>query len=1165
MAATAILEMVEIEMVEMEMVEMEIVKMEIQMRIIGVLEKYQVKYATCTLLNSALTWWNSHKRNIGADAAFAMSWRELMKLMAEVYCLRTGIQKMESELWNLTIKNNDLAAYTQRFQELTMLCTKMVPEEEDRDEKFIRGLPDNIHGNVITAEPTRLQDVVRIANNLMDQKLKGYAMQNAENKRKFDNSQRDNRGQQPPNKRHNVGGQNVARAYTAGNNKRRVYNGPLPLCNKCKFHHKGPCTVRCGKCNKCGRQSHYRNDCPKLKDQNRGNKTGNKNGIGEARGKAYVLGGGDANPDSNVVTGMFLLNNHYAFVLFDSGADRNFVLTTFSTLLDMILDTLDVSYVVELADGRIPETNTVLRGCTLGLLGHPLNIDLIPVELGSFDVIVGMDWLANHHAVIVCDEKIVRIPYGDEVLIVQGDRSGKGKKLKLSIISCTKTQKYIKRGCLIFLAQITKKETEDKSEEKRLEDMPIVLDFPEVFPEDLTGLPPMRQVKFQIDLVPGAAPMARAPYRLAPTKLQELSTQLQELSDKGFIRPSSSPLGSPVLFVKKKDGSFQMCIDYRKLNNLTVKNRYPLSRIDDLFDQLQRSRVYSKIDLRSGYHQLRVREKYILKTTFRTRYGYYEFQVMSFELTNAPARGRLRITSQVNLELPEKEELYAKFPKCEFWLLKVQFLGHVIDIDRIHVNPAKIESIKDWASPKTPTEICQFLRLGAVLMQREKVIAYASRQLKIHEKNYTTHDLELRAVVFALKMWRHYLYGMKCIMFTDHKSLQHILDQKELNMRQRRWLEAAFQLLKQKLCSTVLMQREKVIAYVSRQLKIHEKNYTTHDLELRAVVFALKMWRHYLYSTKCVVFTDHKSLQHILDQKELNMRQHRWLELLSDYDCEICYHPRKANVVTDALSLKERIKPLRVRALVMTIGLNLPVQILNAQVKARKEENYGTKDLCGMLKKLEHRANGTLCLKNRSWILCFGDLRALIMHESHKSKYSIHPGSDKMYQDLNKLYWWPNMKAEIATSNSKCLTCAKVKAEYQKPYGLLGMLNARYIGPFKVLAKVGTIAYRLELPDQLSRVHSTFHVSNLKKCFSNKPLAIHLDEIHIDGKLHFIEEPIEIMDREVKRLKQSRIPIVKVHWNSRRGPESTWECEDQMQKNYPHLFANPTSASKATS
>nr|GEW20755.1 putative reverse transcriptase domain-containing protein [Tanacetum cinerariifolium] len=360
------------------------------------------------------------------------------------------------------------------------------------------------------------------------------------------------------------------------------------------------------------------------------------------------------------------------------------------------------------------------------------------------------------------------------------------------------------------------------------------------------------------------------------------------------------------------------------------------------------------------------------------------------------------------------------------------------------------------------------------------------------------------------------------------------------------------------------MQKEKVIAYASCQLKIYEKNYTTHDLELGAVVFALKMWRHYLYDTKCVGFTDHNSLQHILDQKELNMRHRRWLELLSDYDCELCYRLGKANVVVDALSRKSRPKPLRVR----------------------KEENYKAEDLCSMIKNLEPRTDETLCLKNRSWIPCFGNLRALIMHESHKSRYLIHPGSDKMYQDLKKLYSWPNMKAEIATYVGKCMTCTKVKAEYQKPSSLLendsmeklmrqylkevvsrhgvpvsiisdrdgskhGKLNPRYIGPFKILSKVGTAAHRLELPEQLSRVHSTFHVFNLKKCLSDEPLAILLDEIHVDDKLNFIKEPVEIMDRKVKRLKQSRIPIVKVRWNSRRGPEYTWEREDQMKKKVP--------------
>nr|GEW51445.1 putative reverse transcriptase domain-containing protein [Tanacetum cinerariifolium] len=636
-------------------------------------------------------------------------------------------------LCNKCMLHHTAPPYTQRFQELALMCTKFLVNETEKVDKYISGLSDNIHGNVMSVRPKTLDETIELANDLMDQKLHTYAERKNKNKRKADDSSRNNHQQKPHKK------QNVVRVYTAGPGEKKVYTGDQPLCTKCNYYHTRKCAPKCGKC---------------------------KSGNGVALGRAYVLGGRDASSDSNVITGTFLLNNRYAKILFNTAADRRFISTTFSALIDITPTTLENHYDIELADGKIIGVNTIIRGCTLNFLNHPFNIDLMPVPLGIFDVIIRMDWLTKYHGVIICDEKIV-------------------------------AQEYLSKGCDVFLAHITAKEAKDKSKEKRLKDTPIVRDFPGVFLEDLLGIPPDRQIEFQIDLVPGAAHVVRAPYRLTPSEIKELAEQLQELSDKGFIRPSSSSWGAPVLFIKKKDGSFRMCIDYHELNKLMIKNCYPLPRIDDLFDQLQGLSVYSKIDMRSSYHQLRVREENILKTAFRTRYGHYEFQVMPFGLTNAPT------------------------------------------------------------------------------------------------------------------------------VFMD------------------------------------LMNR------------IHEKNYTTHDLELRAVVFTLKMRRHYFYETRCIVFTDHKSLKHILDQKELNMRQRRWLELLSDYDCDIRYHPGKANVVADALSRKEQSRPLRVRALVMTMGLNLPKKILEAQTEALKPENLSAEDVGGMLRKhipkekLKPRADGNLCLNNR--------------------------------------------------------------------------------------------------------------------------------------------------------------------------------------------------------
>ncbi|GJS97122.1 putative reverse transcriptase domain-containing protein [Tanacetum coccineum] len=429
----------------------------------------------------------------------------------------------------------------------------------------------------------------------------------------------------------------------------------------------------------------YKKDCPKLRNKNQENQAGNGNVVA----RAYVVSTTRTNPNSNVVTGTCLINNRYALILFDIGTDRSFVSTAFSYLINIVPTTLGHGYDVELAD-----------------------------DLDRFDVIIGMDWLTKYHAIIVCDEK-------------------------LDVWS--------------FLAHITTKNAEDKSEEKRLEDVPIIQDFPEVFPEDLSGIPPVRQVEFQIDLVPGAGPVARAPYRLASSEMKELSDQLHELFDKGFIRPSSSPWGAPVLFVKKKDASFQMCIDYRELNKLTVKNRYPLPRIDDLFDQLQGSSVYSKLDLRSGYHQLRVREEDILKTAFRTRYDHYEFQVMPFGLTNAPAvfmdlmnrvckpyldKFVIVFIDDILIYLKSKQEHEEHLKLILELLKKEEFQG-------IHVDPAKIESIKDWASLKTPTKIRQFLDLAGYYRRFiEGFLKVAKPMTKLTQKNVSFEWGDKQEVAF---------------------------------------------------------------------------------------------------------------------------------------------------------------------------------------------------------------------------------------------------------------------------------------------------------------------------------------------------------------------------------------------------------------------------------
>ncbi|RVW93540.1 Retrovirus-related Pol polyprotein from transposon 17.6 [Vitis vinifera] len=798
-------------------VEAWILKMEKFFGVIDCSEEQKASYAAFMLDKEADHWWRMTKRLLEDQGP--ITWRQFREAFYKKYFPDSVRRQKVGEFIRLEQGDMTVAQYEAKFTDLSRFSPQLIAIEEEKALKFQDGLKPYLKNKISILKLGVYSEVVDRA--LIAKKDNEELHQYREQQRKRNRSD-------------------------------GAHDGACPTCGK--KHGGRPCYRETGACFGCGKQGHLIRDCPenrkfitrKPKEENKEDKQKPK-----AQGRVFAMTHHDAQATSDVVTGTLRIHTLFARVLIDPGSTHSFVLESFAGLLGLPVASMDFDLIVATLMGDSVVASRMLRNCIVMIGYREMPVDLVLLDLQDFDVILGMDWLASYHASVDCFEKRVTFSIPGQPKF---SFEGKHVDRPLRMISALRASSLLKKGCQGFLASVMSNESDLK-----LEDIPIVREYPDVFPEDLPGLPPEREVEFTIDL---------------------------ELLDKGFIRPSVSPWGAPVLFVKKKDGSMRLCIDYRELNKVIVRNKYPLPRIDDLFDQLQGACVFSKIDLRSGYHQLRVRGEDVPKTAFRTRYGHYEFLVMPFGLTNAPtafmdlmnrvfkpyldqfvvvfiddilvySRSREDHEGHLSIVLQtlRDKQLYAKLKKCEFWLDRISFLGHVVSNDGISVDPGKVDAVANWRRPSTVTEIRSFLGLAGYYRRFQ--------------------ELKNRLVSAPILTIPSGSGGFVVYSDASHQGL-----------------------------GCVLMQHGRVVAYASRQLKPYERNYPTHDLELAAVVFALKIWRHFLFGETCEIFTDHKILKYLFSQKELNMRQRRWIELLKDYDCIIQYHPGKANVVADALSRK---------------------------------------------------------------------------------------------------------------------------------------------------------------------------------------------------------------------------------------------------------------------